>query len=236
MRLAVLSDIHGNLHALEAVLASLRQHTPDLVWCAGDLVGYGAYPEEVTERIRALGMTVVAGNYDEAVGYDRPVCGCDFSSEKDRRLGEASLMWTRERVSAGAKSYLRALPGEVRQELEGLGLLMVHGSPRSTSEYIREDSTEAMEEIALTCGAGMVLFGHTHIPFDREAMGVRFVNAGSVGRPKDGDPRACYCLIDVPLGPVSFIRVPYPVEEAALAVESSGLPPELGRHLREGKA
>ncbi|MHB9092205.1 MAG: metallophosphoesterase family protein, partial [Chloroflexota bacterium] len=109
MRIAVLSDVHGNKHALEAVLADIDSQGIDRVYCLGDLVGYGAFPNEVIALIRERGIPTVMGNYDEGVGFDRDECGCAYTDPEMRRLGDLSLMWSREQVTAENKAFLRAL-------------------------------------------------------------------------------------------------------------------------------
>src|SRR6187455_3504900 len=139
MRLGVFSDIHGNRHALDAVLDDLQRRHLDRVYCLGDLVGYGAFPNEVTERVRAGGFPTVMGNYDDGVGFDRDECGCAYKEERDRQLGDQSLAWTKTRTTEANKAFLRGLVSEIRFEVDGKSILLVHGSPRKMNEYLFED-------------------------------------------------------------------------------------------------
>ncbi len=227
MRIAIFSDIHGNLHALEAVLADIDRETPDRVYCLGDLVGYGAYPNEVIEAIRARGIPTIMGNYDDGVGFDKDECGCAYTTPESRALGDRSLRWTQEHVIPENKEFLRSLLPSIRFSVEGREILLVHGSPRKINEYVYEDRPlPNLERIAKSAEADVLVFGHTHLPYTREVAGVLLVNDGSVGKPKDGDVRAGYVVLDVidSEAKVEFRRVPYDVPAAAAAVRESGLP------------
>lgn len=236
MRIAVLSDIHANLHALRAVWQDIEQQKPDAVYCLGDLVGYGAYPNEVIAFLQERQVPTVLGNYDEGVGFDLSECGCAYTRPDDRLRGDQSLRWTQAKTRAEAKTYLQTLPLQIRLEERSPKLLLVHGSPRKVNEYIFEDRPLAtFERIARLAGADVLLFGHTHLPYEKRVGATLFVNDGSVGKPKDGDPRACYALLELGRRTrVEFRRVVYDVEAAVRAVETSGLPPKFGEELRAG--
>ena len=226
MRIAIFSDIHGNRHALAAVLADIDREAPDRVYCLGDLVGYGAFPNEVIERIRDRGIPTIMGNYDDGVGFDKDECGCAYTDPEMKRLGDISLMWTREMVIPENKAFLRSLVPSIRFEVDGRRFLLVHGSPRRINEYVYEDRPLAnLERIARSAEADVLVFGHTHLPYAKEVAGVLLVNDGSVGKPKDGDSRAGYVIIHVgDVVEVEFRRVAYDVAAAAAAVRTSGLP------------
>ena len=226
MRIAICSDIHGNRHALAGVLADIDEQAPDRVFCLGDLVGYGAYPNEVIERIWSRGIPTIMGNYDDGVGFDKDECGCAYTEPEMKKLGDKSLMWTREVVIPENKEFLRSLLPSIRLNVEGKEILLVHGSPRKINEYVYEDRLPAsLEHIARSAEADVLVFGHTHLPYAKEVAGVLLVNDGSVGKPKDGDARAGYVILDVgDEVKVEFRRVPYDVAAAAVAVRASGLP------------
>lgn len=236
MRIAVLSDVHANLHALQAVWADLEGQRPEASYCLGDLVGYGAFPTEVVEFLRQRQVPTVLGNYDEGAGFDLADCGCAYRRADERRRGDLSLRWTQAHTRPEAKAYLQALPLQLRLEDRSPKLLMVHGSPRKVNEYVFEDRPAAtFERIARLAGTDVLLFGHTHLPYQKSVDSTLFVNVGSVGKPKDGDPRACYALLD--LGrrtQIALRRVAYDIEAAARAVEQSGLPTEFAAELRRG--
>ena len=235
MRIAVVSDIHGNKHALEAVFADIDQQFADKVFCLGDLVGYGAFPNEVIEMVRSRGIPTIMGNYDDGVGFDRDECGCAYTDPEMRRLGDLSLAWTRQHVTPENKTFLRSLLPNIRLEIDGHRLLLVHGSPRKINEYVYEDRPLwSLEHIAQRAQADLLVFGHTHLPYVKQVGSVLFVNAGSVGKPKDGDPRAAYALLDIDREvDVELRRVAYDVAAAAAAIRASGLPPHFADLLEQ---
>ena len=143
MRVAIFSDIHGNLQALESLLADIAAQKPDAVYCLGDLVGYGANPNEVTGRIRRENIPTIMGNYDDGVGFDRDECGCAYVKETDKREGDAGFAWTKAHTSDANKAWLRTLDPQVRFEADGRRYLLVHGSPRRINEYVYEDKPDA---------------------------------------------------------------------------------------------
>ncbi len=236
MRLAAFSDVHGNQRALEAVLADVRRHTPDQVLCLGDLVGYGAFPNEVIETIRAAGIPTVTGNYDDGVGFDREECGCAYTTPEDIARGDRSLRWTQGQVTPENKAWLRALPRELRFTFGCWRVVAVHGSPRRLNEYLYADRPErSLTRMLAGLEADVVLVGHTHLPYHRRIGDLHLINVGSAGKPKDGDSRVGYALIELD-GEVraTFPRVAYNAEAAVLAIEATDLPHEFAALLRTG--
>jgi putative phosphoesterase len=236
MKLAVFSDVHANLQAMQAVWDDLDAQRPDAVYCLGDLVGYGANPNEVVEFVRQRRVPSVLGNYDEAVGYDLPKCGCVYKDPADDARGQASLFWGRKRTSPENKRFLQGLPPHIRLEDRSQTLLLVHGSPRKINEYLYEDRPLAsFEHLAKLAGTDVLLFGHTHLPYHKTVGGTLFVNSGSVGKPKDGDARAAYVLLELGRHPkVTLRRVAYDVEAAARAIRETDLPPHFAELLLSG--
>jgi putative phosphoesterase len=236
--IAILSDIHGNLAALEAVLSDLLTRRVDEVICLGDLVGYGAHPNEVIERISAANIPTIMGNYDDGVGFDRDDCGCAYRDPMERERGQASLMWTREHTTSSNKAVLRSLKPDIRRTVAQRRLLLVHGSPRRMNEYLFEDRPDSsFARLAASSAADIVVFGHTHRPYQKLVAGVWFVNAGSIGKPKDGDWRACYVILTPDaVAPAEFVRVPYDVARSAAAIRDSGLPPAFAEDIERGGA
>lgn len=233
MRLAVFSDIHANLQALDAVLADIRAQRPDAIYCLGDLVGYGANPNEAIDRIRQAAFPTIMGNYDDGVGFDRDECGCAYREDAERARGQRSLEWTKARTTAGHKAFLRTLEPEIRIQEERRRVLLVHGSPRRMNEYLFEDRPlSSFERLAASSNADLIVFGHTHRAYVKDVNGVRFLNVGSVGKPKDGDWRACYALVED--GDVTFRRVEYDVAAAAAAIRATGLPHEFATDIETG--
>ncbi len=212
MTIAFISDIHANLPALEAVLADLDTRRIDALYCLGDLVGYAPWPNEVVAAVRGLRIPTIAGNYDEGVGLRSDDCGCAYKTPEDEARGVESIAFTNGAVSDDVRAYLRGLPRHIRfvfQEprtttARPFEVLMVHGSPRRVNEYLFEDRPDkSFHRIMEAANADVLLFGHTHKPYhkvlqyevDGESHLRHAVNIGSVGKPKDGDARACYALL-----------------------------------------
>lgn len=238
MRLAIFSDVHSNLPALEAVLADIEAAGVHARYVLGDLVGYAPWPNEVLERLQAEGIPVVMGNYDDGTGFERDECGCAYTDPTEKALGDLSFGWTKARTNDTNKAWLRTLAPEIRFEAEGRRFLLVHGSPRRINEYLYEDKPDAtFARIAAGADADVIVFGHTHRPYDKTVEGTRFINVGSAGKSKDGDPRGCWALIETSANgvEVEFRRVGYDVEAAARAIEASDLPDEFATQLREAR-
>jgi len=228
-RIAILSDLHGNSAATRAVLADIDAVAPGRVYCLGDLVGYGPAPNETIDLVRERGIPTIMGNYDDGVGWDRDDCGCAYKDASERERGQASLMWTRATATPDRKAWLRDLPPEIRLEIGGMRLRLVHGSPRRINEYLFEDrDAQSLARIARSADCDVLLFGLTHIPWTRTIEGVRMINTGSVGKPKDGDPRAAWVLLEIePDGSLhsTVHRVDYPIPTMSEAIRATdGLP------------
>ena len=238
MRVGIISDIHGNLKALDVVLEDIGRRGLNAVYCLGDLVGYAPFPNEVIERIRAAEMPTIMGNYDDGVGYDRDECGCAYRDPVERELGDQSFNWTKAHVTSDNKAFLRTLLPELRVEADGKRLLLVHGSPRKMNEYLFEDRPlSSFQRIADASNADVIVFGHTHRPYTKRVGDALFVNAGSVGKPKDRDWRACYAVLNVSAQePVEFVRLEYDVAAVAEAIRASELPNEFADDIVRGGA
>lgn len=238
-RITVFGDIHANPPALEAVFADMAARgLNENLYCLGDLVGYGTFPNEVIAAIRERGIPTIMGNYDQGVGYSSDDCGCAYKTEEERALGSRSIAWSNAHTSAENKAYLRDLAAQIPLQLGDLRVLLAHGSPRRINEYLYEDRPDnSLERILDQAEVDVLVVGHTHKPYHRILpSGRHVVNAGSVGKPKDGDPRACYIVLSADGGRlnVEFVRVPYDVERAAQAIEATEMPDEYARMLREG--
>jgi diadenosine tetraphosphatase ApaH/serine/threonine PP2A family protein phosphatase len=241
MRVAVISDIHGNLHALEAVLAEVDAEQPDAVWCLGDLVGYGPHPNECCDLVRERASIVLCGNHDLAALGTIDVG--DFSGD-----AAAAARWTAEALRPEQREWLASLQSS--SPAEGAGLY--HGSPRDPVwEYVLSEEVALLSLLATS--DPHVLVGHSHVPialgWDGESFegglapagtvvelaGRRWLmNPGSVGQPRDGDARAAWLLVDLPSGRGTFRRVTYPIAEAQAASREAGLPPTLAARLAHG--
>ena len=255
MKIALFSDIHANLPAMEAMFKDMDEKNPDAVYCLGDLVGYNIWPNEIIHEIRKRKIPTIAGNYDYGVGRSSGDCGCAYKTEDDKNMGNQSIALTNQLIGAEERNYLRTLPAHIQLEYQlnndKLFMLMVHGSPRKINEYLFEDRDESsMMRIMESSHADIMFFGHTHKPYHRifeyEVEGKKSyrhaINLGSVGKPKDGDPRGCYVMIHISEQSskfdkasirVEFIRVAYDIEKAAKAVEESILPDAYADMLRK---
>ena len=254
MRIALLSDVHANLPALEVVLAAIADDPAVAAsYHLGDLVGYGPWPDETVALLREHGVPGVAGNYDSTVALDAVHCGCRYEDPRQEALSHESFAWTRRHTAPGTKAWLAGLP--FRLDVRPLGghrsgptLVLVHGTPTLNTLYWTEDRSDdfclKMAGLAGARPGDLIAFGHTHRPWHREVEGIDFVNTGSVGRPKDGDWRAGYVTLDLEPGDgpsgaawrIAFPRVGYPLERAAAAIQASDLPDEFADQLRTGGA
>jgi predicted phosphodiesterase len=240
--ITVFGDIHANLPALEAVLSDIQGRGLQNLHCLGDLVGYGTFPNEVTEAIRERNIPTLMGNYDQGVGNNSDDCGCAYKTDVERERGEQSIRWSNAHTSDENKAFLRALPSQIPLQLGGFKVLLVHGSPRKVNEYLFEDRPDDyFERIMDVAQADVLVCGHTHLPYHKMLpSGRQIINAGSVGKPKDCDPRACYTILRAPARAleVEFVRVSYDIERAAQAIESTSeggrMPHIFAQMLRDG--
>jgi diadenosine tetraphosphatase ApaH/serine/threonine PP2A family protein phosphatase len=240
MRVAILSDIHANLPALDTVLAALGE--VDAVWQLGDVVGYGPHPDEVVARLREIGATGVRGNHDVAA---LGTLGVEWFNPAARRAVE----WTARRISPETRAWLEGLP----ERLELGDMTLVHGSPRDpTWEYVTT-APDAQANLA-AFATPYCLHGHTHVPvvwrdddghveLVRPSHGSRLtlderrllLNPGSVGQPRDGDPRASFLVLDTEAGRVTWHRVDYPIAATQADIRAAGLPGWLADRLADGR-
>lgn len=237
-RLAFISDIHGNIEALSNVLKDIQEKSIDFkdVYCLGDLVGYGTRPNEVIDLLKQHNIQSVLGNYDEAVAFYLPTCGCSINSESDRVKTKNSLHWAVEHTNEENKTYLRRFEENLILFEEGYRIFLTHASPVSITDYVYEEDLDKQIQIAEDLEEDIIVFGHTHFPYVKRVKNKLFVNTGSVGRPKDGDNRACYSILK--LGEeidVEFVRVPYDFEKMAKEIEESELLDAFAQVLRTGR-
>ena len=230
----MITDIHGNLPALQAALARIEELGTEELYCGGDLVGYGPHPNDVCRLIEERDIPTIYGNYDYAIGRDLEDCGCAYVTQHDRELGQQSIEWTLEHTDERSKAFMRELPFGLRFELDGKRVLLVHGSPRKVNEYLFEEKpARTFERIAAGADCDVLVFGHTHQPWVHEYGGVLFVNCGSVGKPKDGDPRGAFAVLEADGGQAkaTIERFDYDAETVAREVIEAGLPSEYGEKL-----
>jgi putative phosphoesterase len=233
-RAAVITDIHANLPALRAALRRIEDLGIERTYCGGDLVGYGPHPNEVCALLAERGIPTIYGNYDYAIARDLEDCGCAYVTPHDREIGQRSVEWTLAHTDEAAKTFMRDLPFDLRFPVGGTAVHLVHGSPRKVNEYLFEDKPARLyERLASAEDADALVFGHTHKPWVREHGGVLFVNCGSVGKPKDGDPRGAFAVLTASRGTleVAIERVEYDADAVAAEVRAAGLPAEFADKL-----
>lgn len=236
MRIATISDIHSNLYALNEVLADIEKRNVDMVVCTGDLVGYATRPNEVIETLRKNKVLTIMGNYDEAIGNFKIICGCDYPDPKDAEKASLSMKFTSEETTDENKAYLRNLPKEAIISFNDKTIRFVHGSTRLINEYLKENSKEA-DEVMNNLDEDILVCGHTHIPYIKSYGEKLLVNAGSVGKSKTGSPNANYVIIDIidSIVEVEIIEVFYDFEKVAKEIEENKiLPNDFARLIREG--
>ncbi|HEX5924015.1 MAG TPA: metallophosphoesterase family protein [Baekduia sp.] len=231
---AVITDIHGNLPALQAALARIDELRIETIYCGGDLVGYGPHPNEVCALIEDRGIPTIYGNYDYAIGRDLDDCGCAYITPHDRELGQLSVIWTLANTDQRSKDFMKGLPFDLHFGVSDRRIHLVHGSPRKVNEYLFEDKPASLyERLAAGEDDDVLVFGHTHRPWVHDFDGVRFVNCGSVGKPKDGDPRGAFAILKAGIDTVDVTieRVEYDADAVAAEVRSAGLPGEFADKL-----
>ena len=168
----------------------------ETVYCGGDLVGYGPHPNEVCTLIEERAIPTIYGNYDYAIARGLEDCGCAYRDPHERAIGQLSVDWTLAHTDERSRRFMHELRFDLRFELGGKRIRLVHGSPRKVNEYLFEDKPpQTFERIARLAETDVLVFGHTHKPWVDERSGVLFVNCGSVGKPKDGDPRGAFAVL-----------------------------------------
>ena len=238
MRIAVISDVHANLHALDAVLAAIG--SVDAIWHLGDIVGYGPEPDAVVDRLASIGALGVRGNHDSAASGGDEI---DWFNADAR----AAMEWTRRVISPSTVAWLSALP----QRREEADFTLAHGSPLDpTWEYVTTAKAARDNLAVVTTTHG--LNGHTHVPLAFSLTGDHvgtilpgatpatldgqrlLLNPGSVGQPRDGDPRSSYLVLDLDARRATWGRVAYDIDAVRAMMQTAGLPPRLIERLRHG--
>lgn len=236
MIVALIGDIHANQPALEAVLAHAKKLGVDKIWNVGDIVGYNAFPNEVIETLAANKAISISGNFDVKT----------IKAKKEGRhlshnaLKQFTFEWTYHQLKKENRKYLKELPKEIRYLLFGKRILITHASPLSKKEHLNLNTpNQRLEAIANApeTAADIVIVGHSHDPFIRKVANTWFINTGSVGRPDDGDQRACYATMEISENVLSVIhyRIPYNVKQAVNGIRENKLPPEFATMLITGR-
>ncbi|MFN5856173.1 MAG: metallophosphoesterase family protein [Pseudanabaenaceae cyanobacterium] len=256
MKIAVMSCIHGNYEALDAVLRDIDRQKAEKIFCLGDLVGYGPFPSNVVEMVRSLDIPTTQGCWDEDIVEGLNSCECSYPSMLAEKRGRLAHEWTNEHIYPETKEYLAALPKVIKED----NLAFVHGSPQSQHEYLLPelDGFIALERV-LSTGADILFCGHTHVPYVRtldaghlrlsvrtgaevseaemrefNAPLKRIVNVGSVGEPRHGRPNATYVIYDMDSDRVTLREVEYDYQKTCAAIIERGLPPIFAWRLAKG--
>jgi putative phosphoesterase len=235
LKIALISDIHANLIALEAVLKHARKHGVDEIWNLGDSIGYGAFPDQVIRRLQSEKILSIVGNYDLKVLKINKKRAQWKKTKHPLKL--AMFEWTYQQLSKKSRKIITEFPRELTLKRKGCRLLLTHASPASIDEPLfPETPKKRFAELARTVDVEMVLCGHSHIACVRTAKGVSFANPGSVGRAKFGDPRASYAQIVFTKGSarIDHFLVEYDLSRAANAIRSAGLPEVFGQMVIQG--
>ncbi|ANV88986.1 metallophosphoesterase [Picosynechococcus sp. PCC 7117] len=256
MKIAVISCIHGNYEALTTVLKDIDSQNVDQIYCLGDLVGYGPYPNEVVTLVRSLDIPTVQGCWDEDIVDGLNACECSYPSLLAEKRGKVAHQWTDQEIHPETRTYLAQLPKVLKQDQ----LAFTHGSPQSQHEYLLPelDGFLALERV-LSTGADILFCGHTHVPYVRTldqhslkfsvrtnsgkaiapeqeftAPVKRIINAGSVGEPRHGRPNATYVIYDGDRDQVALREVEYDYHKTCAAIIEKGLPPIFAWRLAQG--
>lgn len=238
MKIAVFGDIHGNIEALKAAYQAALSAKAEKIYHLGDLGGYAPFVNEVVDFLIEHSIEGVQGNYDETVANDREHCGCKYEDPVQEEMANKSFEWTKQHASEKTREYLRRLPFSITFMVYGEKVMLFHATPSKNNLYWYEDRPEKFfHEMAGRVDADIFIYGHTHKSYRKDFGKKIFINAGSVGKPKDGDPRACVTLVEITSDNVTvdFLRVPYDIDKVAESVVASGLPPYFAKRLKEGR-
>lgn len=240
MRIGIMGDIHGNLEALKAAYKEAAARGAERIYHLGDLGGYAPFVNEAVDFLIEHEISGVQGNYDETVGNDREHCGCAYEDPVQAEVSSLGFEWTKKHASPKSKEYMRTLPFEISLTVGSKKVIIFHATPKKNNLYWYEERPEKFfEEMAEKADADILIYGHTHKPYRKDIGGKVFINAGSVGKPKDGDPRTCITMVEIAQDQDTvkseFVRVPYDVEKTASAIIERGLPPYFAERLRQGR-
>lgn len=225
-KIALISDIHSNVFALQAVLDDIAQRNIDLIYCLGDIVGYHTFPNETIDLLKSAGVVCILGNHDNDVINKR------FKDDKELDI----FRWTHDSLSEDNLSFLAKLPRQLEIEIEGHSIYLCHGSPDSITEYLREG--EALtDQIMANFDGDILVCAHTHIPYSRKYLNKTILNTGSVGKPKIGRPNATYQILELDKSNIctEIVEVIYDFNQTANHVEQIGYV-KYAQALRTGNA
>lgn len=238
MKLAILGDIHGNLPALQVAYDTALEAKAEKIYHLGDLGGYAPFVNEVVDFLIEHKIEGVQGNYDETVAFDKEHCGCKYENDFQAEMAHLSFEWTKKHVTEKSKNYMKNLPFQISLEIERKKVKIFHATPTKNNLYWYEERPDKFFLLmADKAQADIMIYGHTHIPYFKQLNGKYFINAGSVGKPKDKDPRTCVCLIDLNQDNIklTFIRKEYDIKFVCKEIINSGLPYYFAEKLMKGE-
>ncbi|MBC8984176.1 metallophosphoesterase family protein [Pedobacter sp. N36a] len=238
MKIAIISDIHANLPALKAVLEDISLFNPDQIYCLGDLTDAAPWHNEVIELIQERNIPTIMGNHDERIAFDHPVHPLKKHSLAEQQARLAAIEYTKKDIIPANKAFLSGLPASLKIEMDGIRILLVHGSPDSNEEYLYEDAEESkLSEMFAQQQVEVIISGHTHLSYIRYLRGSTpqqprlMINAGAVGRSKENDRKAAYLQLEVIAGAslpaelkAVIRKVAYPIEETMMGIRSNPIP------------
>lgn len=240
VRLAFFGGVYSNYLALEAALDDVQRRGADQIWCLGDLGAFGPFPDRVFPLLRDAGARCIQGNYDHSVGHGLDDCRCGYTDPRDNHFAQISYDYTLAHTSAENRAWMRALPPEARLELGPLRLLLCHGSPRKTNEFLWESTTSShfLQRLLEEQAADVALGTHTGLRWRRSLNGDRqFINVGVLGRPEnDGRTNVWYTLLEWTSGGlrIEFVPIEYDHRRLAREMRDEGLPVEFQETILTG--
>lgn len=238
MKIAILGDIHGNIEALKVAYNIALSQKVEKIYHLGDLGGYAPFVNEVIDFLIEHTIEGVQDNYDDAVANNKEHCGCKYEDPVQAEIATMSFVWTKRHATEKSKNYMQNLPFEIAFSVHNKRVKIFHATPLKNNLYWHKDRDEDFFlHMARKAETDIMIYGHTHIPYRKNIGNKIFINAGSVGKPKDGDIRTCVCIVDIIPDNVAteFLRIPYDIEKVASAIIENGLPSYFAKKLLIGK-
>ncbi len=224
MKLGLIADIHANIEALDAVIAHLEAQAVDLIICAGDLVAYGANPNRVIERLKEKGITSVAGNYDDAVAWNKPKASRKASSKLNEPLKQAALEWSKAIIRPENKAYLKSLPWHIQYQFKGKSISILHAGLKHLDDWLEPENEALFANLADKLKSDVVVLAHTHRAFEFKYKNTLFINPGAVGRSLNGDTRAACATLTLNTLKPQFYLLEYDLAAAIEAIRKTEMP------------